>query len=125
MELCTTFRTTYNLRTVENLILKELGMTKKAFQKRALDDYIQGGHGIDPDFLIKDKSNPSFVVRRHKEQVYMTASQKKALEEIAKEHDTYYTNVVFQAINDYCLKRASLLPPELMVEIENSQQPVL
>lgn len=111
----TTFKITKNIRVVEDYLIKQMGMTKKSFHKKAYDDFINSDWKIDKDLLIKDKNNPNYIVRSISEQTHLTSAQKETLKKIAIDNNISMSAVLFQALSDFCLKNADMFPSDMYI----------
>ena len=113
----TCFRITRAVRTLEDALLKETMLTKKAFHKKAFDDFLRGERIIDSDLKVTKRTADGYIKRSVVEQTFLSEEQEIEFKRIADENGVYYTAVMFQALWDYCVKEAELLPEELLKEI--------
>ena len=59
----TCFRITRAVRTLEDALLKETMLTKKAFHKKAFDDFLRGERIIDSDLKVTKRTADGYIKR--------------------------------------------------------------
>jgi hypothetical protein len=117
MLVYTTFRITSTLKFIEEEILKDSGLRRVALHNKAYKEFIAGDHYIDEDLKITKRSAPGYVKKPVVEQTYIEEESKEELQKIAEEQGTYLATVLFQALFNYCVNHADLIPQETMEQI--------
>lgn len=110
MTIRTTFSITSKLLDMENKILKETGLSRAAYHRKAVQKYLDQEHpGINPRLLIRQKSNPEYVRKNVVEPVYLSEEHRDALEKIAMNYNTSIGTVFLEAMLEYTVLQAELL----------------
>ena len=110
MNTRTTFSVTSKLLEMENKILKETGLSRAAYHRKAIQKYLdQECPGINERLLIRQKSNPDYVRRPVVEPVYLSEEHREALKKIAKDYKTSIGTVFLEAMLEYTVLQAELL----------------
>lgn len=106
----TTIRLTKGMRYIENALIKETGMNKKGFHRKAYESYIAGDHTIDDQLKITKRKDPDYISKSVTEQTFIDDDIKLEMKKIAREQGVKYSTVLCQAITNYCIELSPMLP---------------
>lgn len=119
----TTFNMTTSIKYMQTQILGYTGLSKTAWQRKAIDYFLSGEKKISPSFKIKKRTDPHYISKPVTEQIYLDEEQKRAIEEVARKESCGLTTVLLQCMNDYCIYciENDLVPQEAVKTLLESQ----
>ena len=102
----TSFRINKSLQTLINELMKRDGCTKHYIHFQAIKHFYDStNHHVYPRLLISRSSDPEYVKRDCKEQVYVTDEMQTMLEELASYNQCTLGTVFFHALLIYVTDR--------------------
>lgn len=113
----TSIKITTNVAYMQKEILKVSGLSKTVFHRRAIDHFLEGDMIIDKELKITKRTDPGYVRKPIMEHVYLDAERRRKLESAAAATGVGITTLILQAIMDYCVEMAQILPAETLKEI--------
>lgn len=122
-EKLTSFKMTTSCKKFQDALIKESGIKKNVFQKRAIDYFISTGGDIKDELKVTNYKDEKYICKQAKEQVYLDDNRRSSLELIAHNNEVGITTVLFQAMLNYCMyyykNEASIDKERLKEIIEN------
>lgn len=102
-EKLTSFKMTTSCKKFQDELIKETGIKKNAFQKKAIDYFLASNHEIKEELKITNFKDECYISKQAKEQIILNSDQRAKLEKIAIQNDVGITTVLFQCMVDFCL----------------------
>ncbi|XCP83610.1 hypothetical protein ABXS75_10995 [Roseburia hominis] len=98
------YYTTYGLKIAALKHAGEMGIENSAFANLAINKFLKGDQEINPEFLIKKRTDPDYVARDQMDQIIIPEETKAKLQEVAKRYKCSMAIIVFQAMYDMCFE---------------------
>lgn len=113
----TTFKITASLKCLEMLILEKTELPKTLFQRRAIQDFLAGDRVVSDRLKIRSTKDPQYIKKDVMETIYLDADLEKEIKKVEKEQNCGLTQVLFQALLNYCVKCSDLIDEETLNSI--------
>lgn len=98
------YYTTYGLKLAAAKHANELGIENSAFANLAINKFLKGEQEINPEFLIRKRTDPDYVPRDEMDQIMISPETKEKIQEVAARYKCSMAVVVFQAMYDMCFE---------------------
>lgn len=106
----TTFNVTRSALEFEQMILNNMDIPRTTFHRRMIDYYLKYDRKVNPNLLLRERSNPDYVRKDAVEQLYLDEKREKELLVVAAENSNCGISVVlFQALLTYCVVQAPIV----------------
>ncbi|WP_033125280.1 hypothetical protein [Eubacterium sp. ER2] len=103
------YTVTAALKYLQNEVLQITGYTKTMYQYKALDYFLSGDRKIDDRLKITARTNPLYVHRDVRDQIYLDPVQHQEIKKVAEAEGVKISVVLFQAVLNYTCIQANLL----------------
>lgn len=100
---------TISLKYLQDQVLKITGYTKTMYQYKALEYFLSGDRKIDDRLKITARTNPLYVHRDMRDQIYLDPVQHEEIKKIAEKEEVKISVVLFQAMLNYTCIQANFL----------------
>lgn len=97
------------LKYLQDEVLKITGYTKTMYQYKAIEFFLNGDRQIDERLKITAKTNPMYVKRDTRDQIYLDPVQHIEIKKVAEDQGVKISVVLFQAVLNYTCIQANLL----------------
>lgn len=98
----TSLKITKSTKMLMDILIQQMDIPRTFFHRRAIDYFLENHLEIQPELLIRERSNPKYVKKDAVETLYLDDARKEKLKKIAEENGCGYTVVVFNAFMVYC-----------------------
>lgn len=113
----TSIKITTTVAYMQKEILKQSGLSRAVFHRKAIDHFLKSDMIIDTQLRITKTTDPGYVRKPILEHVYLDAERREKLEAASVVTGVGITTLIFQAIMDYCMEMAEWLPEETIQKI--------
>lgn len=100
---------TASLKFLQDEVLKLTGYTKTMYQYKAIQYFLDGDRKIDDRLKITATTDPLYVKRDTREQIYLDPVQHVEIKKVAAEEGVKISVVLFQAMLNYTCIQANIL----------------
>lgn len=118
----TSYTVTSSLQYLEDAILDVTKMSDIAFQLKAVDYFLEGDQKVDPDFKITKRSDPKYIRKIAKKNIFLDKERDEKLRRIAEKESCGITTVLFQALYNYCLAMSDMVEPDVINNLISAEQ---
>ena len=98
----TTFCITKELKDIMDYLISREDIPSTLFLKRALKMFLDGDRKVDDRVLIKKRTHPDYIRRDTPIGNYVDPEQMQQIRELEKERGYNKSQIVFQALLEYC-----------------------
>lgn len=113
----TSIKITTTVAYMQKEILKVSGLNKTVFHRKAIDHFLEGDMIIDKQLKITKWTDPGYIRKPILEHVYLDEERRRKLESATAVTGVGITTLILQAIMDYCIEMAKILPAETLEKI--------
>lgn len=111
----TSYYITKELRELRNYLVERDEVPNTLFLRRAIRVFLEGKHDIDSRILITERTHPQYIKRDVCDPAYIDIEQYEALERIGDEKGCNVSQLIFQALVDYCAMLVIDNPVEISI----------